>query len=158
MEALLVQFAVAQVKHPVDFALPLLLQFKTRSFLELGQYDDAARCYRLALEIKADEAQVHCNLGNALSELGDREEALPHYEQALALKPDFGLARFNRALLWLVQGDFARGWPDYKYRWTLDELRPRSFEEGKKIGVRDGLSALWTLARYRAWRPNRAER
>jgi dolichol-phosphate mannosyltransferase len=31
--------------------------------------------------------------------------------------------------------------------------RPRSFAEGKKIGVRDGLSALWTLARYRAWRP-----
>ena len=34
--------------------------------------------------------------------------------------------------------------------------RPRSFEEGKKIGVRDGLSALWTLARYRNWRPNRS--
>ncbi len=31
--------------------------------------------------------------------------------------------------------------------------RPRSFDEGKKIGVRDGLTALWTLARYRAWRP-----
>ncbi len=30
--------------------------------------------------------------------------------------------------------------------------RPRSFEEGKKIGVRDGLAALWTLARYRTWR------
>ena len=34
--------------------------------------------------------------------------------------------------------------------------RPRSFEEGKKIGVRDGLSALWTLARYRTWCPNRS--
>jgi dolichol-phosphate mannosyltransferase len=33
--------------------------------------------------------------------------------------------------------------------------RPRSFEEGKKIGVRDGLSALWTLVRYRTWSPNR---
>jgi glycosyltransferase involved in cell wall biosynthesis len=30
---------------------------------------------------------------------------------------------------------------------------PRSFKEGKKIGVRDGVSALWTLARYRFWRP-----
>ncbi|HSY38160.1 MAG TPA: glycosyltransferase family 2 protein [Polyangia bacterium] len=34
--------------------------------------------------------------------------------------------------------------------------RPRSFQEGKKIGVRDGLSALWTLARYRTWRPDGA--
>ena len=33
--------------------------------------------------------------------------------------------------------------------------RPRSFAAGKKIGVRDGLSALWTLARYRTWRPDR---
>jgi len=31
--------------------------------------------------------------------------------------------------------------------------RPRSFDEGKKIGWRDGLSALWTLARYRIQRP-----
>ena len=31
--------------------------------------------------------------------------------------------------------------------------RPRSFQEGKKIGLRDGLSALWTLARHRRWRP-----
>jgi glycosyltransferase involved in cell wall biosynthesis len=31
--------------------------------------------------------------------------------------------------------------------------RPRSFEEGKKIGVKDGVTALWTLARYRLWKP-----
>jgi hypothetical protein len=33
--------------------------------------------------------------------------------------------------------------------------RPRSFADGKKIGVRDGLTALWTLARYRFWKPPR---
>ena len=32
--------------------------------------------------------------------------------------------------------------------------RPRSFEEGKKIGVRDGVTALLTLARYRFWKPS----
>ena len=36
--------------------------------------------------------------------------------------------------------------------------RPRSFEEGKKIGVRDGLAALWTLTRYRTWRPSSERR
>jgi glycosyltransferase involved in cell wall biosynthesis len=30
---------------------------------------------------------------------------------------------------------------------------PRSFAEGKKIRLRDGLTALATLARYRDWRP-----
>jgi glycosyltransferase involved in cell wall biosynthesis len=30
---------------------------------------------------------------------------------------------------------------------------PRSFKEGKKIGVSDGVAALWTLMRYRFWRP-----
>jgi len=34
--------------------------------------------------------------------------------------------------------------------------RPRSFAEGKKIGVKDGLTALWTLARYRFWKPGPA--
>lgn len=31
---------------------------------------------------------------------------------------------------------------------------PRSLEEGKKIGLRDGLEAIWTLLRYRFWRPS----
>ncbi len=30
--------------------------------------------------------------------------------------------------------------------------RPRSFEEGKKISLRDGIAALWTLLGYRFWR------
>jgi len=30
---------------------------------------------------------------------------------------------------------------------------PRSFEEGKKINWRDGIKAVWTLLRFRWWRP-----
>ncbi len=35
---------------------------------------------------------------------------------------------------------------------------PRSLEEGKKIGLRDGIEAIATLLRYRFWRPREASR
>jgi hypothetical protein len=30
--------------------------------------------------------------------------------------------------------------------------RPRSFREGKKIGWRDGVRALWCIVRYNLWK------
>ena len=41
------------------------------------------------------EAEACNNLGNALSGMGRLIEAKAHYEQAIALKPDFAEAHFN---------------------------------------------------------------
>jgi hypothetical protein len=32
-------------------------------------------------------------------------------------------------LLWLVLGDFERGWPEYEYRWTQPGFQRRSFSQ-----------------------------
>src|SRR5262249_49093070 len=47
----------------------------------------------------------------------DEAEAL--FEKALALKPDYVDAHWNRSLLWLLRGDLARGWPEYEWRWRM---------------------------------------
>ena len=57
------------------------------AYLELGQFGDAARCFRLAVEIKPDDAQIACNLGVALRRCGQPEEAADCFRQALALDP-----------------------------------------------------------------------
>ncbi len=57
--------------------------------------DQAERCYRRALELKPDFAEVCSNLGMALKGLGRLDEAVQVYREALDLKPDFVLVHYN---------------------------------------------------------------
>jgi hypothetical protein len=52
-----------------------------------------------------------------LAELGRVDLALPNYDRAIAIKPDFAEAHFNRAAALLLAGDYERGWPGYEWRW-----------------------------------------
>jgi predicted O-linked N-acetylglucosamine transferase (SPINDLY family) len=57
--------------------------------------DEAATCYRRALELKPDYAEAHNNLGVALKDQGRLDEAVACYRRALELKPDFAEAPNN---------------------------------------------------------------
>jgi len=45
------------------------------------------------------------------------------------LKPDFAGAHWNRALAWLLAGDFEHGWPEYEWRWRRPESPPPRFAQ-----------------------------
>ena len=44
------------------------------------------------------------------------------YGRALATAPDHAQAHWNRALLWLLLGDYDKGWEEYEWRWRNKEL------------------------------------
>jgi tetratricopeptide (TPR) repeat protein len=76
-----------------------------------------------------------------LHHLKRAEEALESFDRALALKPDLAEAHWNKALLLLELGDFARGLPEYEWRWRREsELKPRDFTQpawrGEELGGR----------------------
>ncbi|HVW36396.1 MAG TPA: hypothetical protein VHB99_03790, partial [Pirellulales bacterium] len=52
--------------------------------------------------------------------------ALASYEQSLKLLPDGVDAHWNRSLVWLLEGDFAQGWPEYEWRWKLKSFSTRA--------------------------------
>jgi len=81
----------------------------------LGRLDEAIRQYRLALEQNPENAGTWSNLGSALQQQGDLEPALAAFDRALAIAPDFPEAHWNRALAFLLKGDYARGWPEYEW-------------------------------------------
>ena len=83
----------------------------------LGQIEAARESFERAVSLRPDYHEALTNLGNAHKDLGRLELALDHHQRALALVPDFADARWNRALAWLQLGDFARGWPEYDWRW-----------------------------------------
>jgi tetratricopeptide (TPR) repeat protein len=99
-----------------------------------GRLEEARACYEEALRLRPDFAEAVNNLGNTLRDLGRLDEAQALFDRALRLKPDYVDAHWNRALLWLMRGDFARGWPEYEWRWRLPSLPERPFPQPRWDG------------------------
>jgi hypothetical protein len=99
-----------------------------------GRLELARACYEEAMRLRPDFAEAVNNLGNTLRDLGNLDEAQALFVRALALKPDYVDAHWNRALLWLLRGDFARGWPEYEWRWRLPSLPERPFPQPRWDG------------------------
>src|SRR5579883_491889 len=83
--------------------------------------DEAEKSLREALRLKPDYAEAHNNLGIALVQAGREEEGKKHYDEAIRLRHDYPEARMNRSLSWLADGDFARGWPEYEWRFKVNK-------------------------------------
>jgi len=59
------------------------------------QGKDALFALQKAAELSPDDVDAHNNLGNALQDLGQFEEAVASYRLALEIKPNFAIAQYN---------------------------------------------------------------
>ena len=59
----------------------------------------------MALALKQDFAEVHCNMGLALQAQGNLNAAIKSYRRALALKPDLAAVHTNLGLVLQAQGE-----------------------------------------------------
>ena len=99
-----------------------------------GRLEEARASYEEALRLRPDFAEAVNNLGNTLRDLGRLDEAQALFDRAVGLKPDYVDAHWNRSLLWLLRGDFARGWPEYEWRWRLRTILGRTFPQPRWDG------------------------
>lgn len=90
-----------------------------------GKFGEAILLYRQALRLKPDAADVHNNLAVALVKQRSVDEGLAHYEECLRLEPDYAEAHTNRAQALLLKGDFAKGCPEFEWRWKCKNAGPR---------------------------------
>ncbi|MCH7889623.1 MAG: tetratricopeptide repeat protein, partial [Proteobacteria bacterium] len=90
---------------------------------------EAVAAQRKAIALKPDYAEAHNNLGNALKEQGKLDEAIAAYDRALAVDPDYAEARFGRAVVHLLRGNFAAGWRDYMARRSMKRAGPEVHRE-----------------------------
>jgi tetratricopeptide (TPR) repeat protein len=118
--------ALRDYDHAIALRPGLAMAYNNRAntLQELWRYEEAIADYDRALRLDPGLAAAHSNRGNSLKKLNRLPEAVQSYANALALKPDNVKANFNAALARLLQGDFARGWRQYEWRWK-DELKHR---------------------------------
>ena len=91
---------------------------------QLGQYQQALDWFDRADPVSGG-ALLPFWRANTLVELGRFDEAMPAFDAAIALQPDFAEVRRNRGILSLLRGDYAAGLADYEHRRPLDPARRR---------------------------------
>jgi len=82
-----------------------------------GRLVEAAATFEKALSCMPNDAVAHANLSAALVRQGKYSEAEANARRALAINPNYAEAHKNQGIVWLLLGDFARGWREYEWRW-----------------------------------------
>jgi tetratricopeptide (TPR) repeat protein len=77
---------------------------------------EAEICYHKAIQLNPDYYEAYHNLGNCLKFAFRFAEAEAAYCKALQLKPDLLKSRFSLAILYLLLGQYDKGWNLYDSR------------------------------------------
>ena len=146
--------AAAQYQHAIDTQPDLTVAYHRLAelYIKLGQYDEAQRTLRKAIEGGADEASLRNNLGFTLLRLEQYDEAEQMFEAALAISPDFHRARMNLALLHARAGRIEDSVEQF------EQLLPRA-DALYNVAVirmqqRDYLTAAWGFGEAAELNPN----
>jgi Tfp pilus assembly protein PilF len=83
------------------------------------KFEEAAARFEQVLTLKPDYAEAHNSLGIMLAQQGELERAGKRFEQAIAVRPGYAEAQVGMATCYLLQEDYARGWPAYEARLRL---------------------------------------
>ena len=87
-----------------------------------NQPTEALKCYAQAFVEDMDLAAAWNNYGNVMRECGQPARAVPFLQHAIVLEPQNVTAHFNLAVSYLIQGNYAQGWPLYEVRWNYEHL------------------------------------
>jgi Flp pilus assembly protein TadD len=109
-----------------DPAAPGIWTNLGNALTQLNRLQSAIACHRRAIALsRQDDPRLHHNLGTSLTEAGQHGEAVLAFTRALELKPDFHMARWDRALAYLHLGNYRQGWADDEARKLTGQLPAR---------------------------------
>jgi|SRR5580658_2961242 tetratricopeptide (TPR) repeat protein len=104
------------------------LSNRGNALTKLKRWEAALASYERAIALQPDYAEARCNRGCILTELKQFDAALENFDQAIRLRPDFAEAHFYRSVVWLLRGEYAKGWEEYEWRRKSERLTPLQFQ------------------------------
>lgn len=96
-----------------------------------GRLDVALAAAERGVAVDPAFSDAHATLAAVFQSLRRFDDALAEYDRAVELNPTRVDPHYNRAWIWLSRGDYARGFPEYEWRWQ----RP-DFERSRFAGPR----------------------
>jgi Flp pilus assembly protein TadD len=99
---------------------------------QLGYWKDGEALFRHALGVTEDNYLAHLNLGSALDEKGQIDEAIREFQEAIRLKPDYVLAHLNLGVALVKKGQFDEGTSQYH---EAIRLKPDYAEAHSNLGL-----------------------
>ncbi len=100
---LAIAWRVGHVSIAVVSAIVLLL-FGSATALQISRWRDSLTLFERTLSVTSDNLVIHFNLGHFLGQQGKYDEAVPHFAEALRIKPDFFDALLNMGITLVEQG------------------------------------------------------
>jgi len=128
------QSTAARTRLFLAFALGILLLLLL-SFLtwrQTSQYRNLVALYTATLQKNPGCWMADYNLGIVLSEQGKTDQAIDHYQRAIALRPDHAKAHYNLGRLLADQGQFDDAIAHYK---KAVAINPADAEAQNNLGV-----------------------
>ncbi len=102
--------------------------------LDQGRLTEAEAAFRTSCRHNPGHASAYNNLGVVLEQQRRVEDSIRAYEEAIRLQPDNPETHRNRALMWLMCGNFEQGWPEYEWRWKCGNAVKRTFTQPRWDG------------------------
>jgi len=117
----------ALVEHRKILTLPsgmigitIVLVLSAVSMQQVQHWRNAESLFRQAVSATKNNYLAYNNLGAALSRQGRQQEAMPYFEKALNVRPDYVEALFNMGVALAGQGKYAEALPVYGKVLTLN--------------------------------------
>lgn len=112
-------FERARALRPDD---PILLCNYASVYEARGDYERMRELAELAARLDDSSAEPHVLRGNYYMERGDFVAAEAAYQRARSLDAENRNANWNLALIWLLHGDYERGWAQFEWRKRLQSV------------------------------------
>jgi protein O-mannosyl-transferase len=116
---------------PVLYSVPLFL-LAILTWRQTAEYRDPRSLYTATLKKNPACWMVHYNLGIVLSEQGETDQAIDHYRNAVALRPDYADAHYNLGRLLVEQGHLDDAIVHYE---KAVAINPADAEAENNLGV-----------------------
>ncbi|HWY88365.1 MAG TPA: tetratricopeptide repeat protein, partial [Gemmataceae bacterium] len=102
------------------------------AYLKQGRLAEAAAVCREVQRLRPDPSDPNHRdmeyiLGMVALKENRLEDALGSFTALLRYKPEDAQIHFNRSLIWLLQGNYEQGWPEYEWRWHWKDFVVRPF-------------------------------
>ncbi|MGU3494046.1 tetratricopeptide repeat protein [Xanthobacteraceae bacterium A53D] len=113
--------AIARLERAISIAPDVALFHRNICEMYRGQQrlEEAHAHARRAVELAPEDAHAHYNLGVIQYDRMEIDAAIIHARRALALEPGMASAHFELAEALLLSGQFAEGWAEYEWRFSL---------------------------------------